>query len=162
MYVNFKYATPFDLPPTSPIATDLVSSPRAGKFTILHSALLRPAPESKHAPLNPLSQVHFRAEFYSWKKLGPHHSYNILNSPSAVPRHWRQGERKRGDTRPGNSAMDWKIFCRPFEKIARSFRTKAAKRNREKQQREKRRKVGFWYGDKGWSGNIVESGDTIH
>jgi len=53
MYVNFTNASPFDLPPTSPIATDLVNSPRAGKFTILHSALLRPEAhqESKHARL---------------------------------------------------------------------------------------------------------------
>jgi hypothetical protein len=58
--------------------------------------------------------------------------------------------------------MDWKIFRRPFEKIARSFRTKTAKKKREKRQREKRRKVGFWYGDKGCSGRIVESGDTVH
>jgi hypothetical protein len=58
--------------------------------------------------------------------------------------------------------MDWKIFRRPFEKIALAFRNKTVKEKREKRQREKRRKVGFWYGDKGWSGHIVESGNTIH
>jgi hypothetical protein len=108
MYVNFHYANPFDLPPTSPIATDLVSSPRAGKFTILHSALLRPEAhqESKHTRifntkdtqvrtpqseplLNPPSQVHSEPNSIHGRKLGSHHSCNILKLPplSAVPRH---------------------------------------------------------------------------
>ena len=57
--------------------------------------------------------------------------------------------------------MEWGILCRLLEKMAHRLGMKDVKKNQEKRQRAKRRKVGFWYGDNGWPGNVVESRNTI-
>jgi hypothetical protein len=60
--------------------------------------------------------------------------------------------------------MKWSIFHLPqiFVKLSQALHPKTAKKNHEKRQRAKRRKVGFWYGDKGWNGHVVESRDSIY